>query len=64
MPSYVAKRLNGRGLGSLRAHENRTRHHVDVATRSDLTREITVVDQLGVTQKPTNLEVCWEIDMD
>ena len=38
-----------------------TRNHVDVETASDLTRGMTVVDRLGVTKKPANVEVCWEI---
>lgn len=39
-----------------------TRHFVDVETSSALTRGMTVVDQLGVTRKPPNVEVCWAID--
>jgi purine nucleosidase len=42
----------------------RSRHNVDVETDSEITRGMTVVDQLGVTNRPTNLEVCWEIDVD
>ena len=41
----------------------RSRHYVDVETASDLTRGMTVVDRLGVTKKPANVEVCWEIDI-
>jgi purine nucleosidase len=39
----------------------RSRHYVDIETASDLTRGMTVVDRLGVTKKPANIEVCWEI---
>lgn len=42
----------------------RSRHNVDVETDSEITRGITVVDQLGVTNRPVNIEVCWEIDVD
>lgn len=42
----------------------RSKHYVDVETHSDLTRGMTVVDHLGVTNKPANLDVCWEIDVD
>jgi purine nucleosidase len=38
-------------------------HYVEVETRSELTRGMTVVDQLGVTKKPVNAEVCWAIDV-
>lgn len=51
-------------------------HYVDVEVDSDLTRGMTVVDQLGVTGEPrnravwgdlrqgeTNVTVCWEIDV-
>ncbi len=40
-----------------------SRHFVDVETLSELTRGMTVVDQLGVTKKPANVDVCWEIDV-
>ena len=40
----------------------RGRHFVDVETRGELTRGMTVVDEIGVTNKPANIEVCWEID--
>jgi purine nucleosidase len=36
---------------------------VDVETVSDVTRGMTVVDQLGVTNKKANIEVCWKIDV-
>lgn len=36
-------------------------HYVDVAC-DELTRGMTVVDELGVTNKEPNIEVCWEID--
>jgi purine nucleosidase len=38
-------------------------HYVDVETRSELTRGMTVVDELGVLNKDPNIEVCWEIDI-
>lgn len=38
-------------------------HYVDVETSSELTRGMTVVDQLGVTKKTPNVEVCWKIDV-
>ncbi|MGB0034593.1 MAG: nucleoside hydrolase [Candidatus Acidiferrales bacterium] len=37
-------------------------HYVDVETESELTRGMTVVDQLGVTKQPPNIEVCWKMD--
>lgn len=40
----------------------RGRHFVDVETDSELTRGMTVVDHIGVTNKPPNIEVCWKID--
>ncbi len=40
----------------------RSWHYVDVACQ-DPTRGMTVVDQLGVTKKDANIEVCWEIDI-
>ncbi len=40
----------------------RGEHYVDVETHSELTRGMTVVDELGVTNKPPNIEVCWESD--
>ncbi len=40
----------------------RSKHFVDVETQSDLTRGMTVVDELGVTEQVANIEVCWEID--
>lgn len=41
----------------------RSFHYVDVSCDADLTRGMTVVDQLGVTNNEPNLEVCWEIDV-
>lgn len=51
-------------------------HYVDVETRSDLTRGMTVVDKLNVAadernratwtplvQRPPNAKVCWQIDV-
>jgi purine nucleosidase len=53
-----------------------SKHHVTVETNSDLTRGMTVVDQLGVAKDgrnraiwgslvdgPPNVTVCWEIDI-
>ena len=40
----------------------RGKHYVDVEYISELTRGMTVVDELGVTNKPPNIEVCWESD--
>lgn len=39
------------------------KHYVDVETISELTRGMTVVDELGVMNKEPNIEVCWEIDI-
>jgi len=41
----------------------RGKHFVDVETVSDVTRGMTVVDQLGVTKKEPNIEVCWQINV-
>ena len=40
----------------------RRMHFVDVACDLELKRGMTVVDQLDVTGKRPNLEVCWAID--
>jgi len=40
----------------------RSAHYVDVACDVELTRGMTVVDQLGRIDKAPNIEVCWEID--
>ena len=53
-----------------------SRHHVEIETESDLTRGMTVVDQLGVAhwdhnqavwgellEDGSNVTVCWEIDI-
>jgi purine nucleosidase len=40
----------------------RSLHYVDVSCDGELTRGMTVVDQIGVTEKEPNIEVCWEID--
>lgn len=40
----------------------RREHYVDVSCADEVTRGMTVVDQLGVTNKDPNLEVCWAID--
>jgi purine nucleosidase len=39
-------------------------HFVDVACADELTRGMTVVDQLNVTGKTPNIEVCWAIDFE
>jgi purine nucleosidase len=41
----------------------RSAHHVDVSCDDELTRGMTVVDQLGVTGHLPNVDVCWEIDV-
>lgn len=38
-------------------------HYVEVETNSELTRGMTVVDELGVLNKNPNIEVCWSIDI-
>lgn len=40
----------------------RSWHYVDIACADELTRGMTVVDQLNVTKGRPNVEVCWEID--
>jgi purine nucleosidase len=40
----------------------RSWHYVDIACGDELTRGMTVVDQLNVTGQRPNVEVCWEID--
>jgi purine nucleosidase len=40
----------------------RRMHYVDVSCHDELTRGMTVVDQLGVTGNTPNMEVCWAID--
>jgi purine nucleosidase len=40
----------------------RSWHHVAIACADELTRGMTVVDQLNVTQERPNVEVCWAID--
>jgi purine nucleosidase len=41
----------------------RKKHYVDVETQSEVTRGMTVVDELGVLNKQPNIEVCWAIDI-
>ena len=41
----------------------RAKHYVDVEIHSEVTRGMTVVDELGVLNKPANIEVCWAIDV-
>ena len=40
----------------------RSRHYVDVACADELTRGMTVVDELHVTGNAPNIDVCWEIN--
>ncbi len=40
----------------------RSWHYVDVSCNEELTRGMTVVDELGVLQHKPNLEVCWAVD--
>ncbi len=40
----------------------RGKHFVDVETQSELTRGMTVVDELGVLNKESTAEVCWAIN--
>jgi purine nucleosidase len=40
----------------------RAKHYVDVEIQSDLTRGMTVVDELNVLNMKPNIEVCWAID--
>jgi purine nucleosidase len=40
----------------------RSKHFVDIETASELTRGMTVVDEIGVTNKSPNAEICWTID--
>ena len=40
----------------------RSWHFVEIACADELTRGMTVVDQLNVTNQRPNVEVCWEID--
>lgn len=40
----------------------RSWHYVEIACGDELTRGMTVVDQLNVTNQRPNVEVCWEID--
>ena len=41
----------------------RSWHFVDVACHEELTRGMTVVDQLNVTKNHPNIEVCWQVDV-
>jgi purine nucleosidase len=41
---------------------SRQRHFVEIERTSELTRGMTVVDQIGVKNQPPNIEVCWAID--
>jgi purine nucleosidase len=43
---------------------DRSRHYVDVSCDEELTRGMTVVDEMHVTQKEPNIDVCWEIDIE
>jgi purine nucleosidase len=41
----------------------RSWHYVDVSCNDELTRGMTVVDELGVTKNQPNIEVCWKVDV-
>jgi len=41
---------------------NHSQHFVDVSCDEHLTRGMTVVDQLNVTDNPPNISVCWTLD--
>ena len=40
-----------------------SKHYVDVVCHDEVARGMTVVDQLFVTHKEPNINVCWEIDV-
>jgi len=40
-----------------------SKHFVDIETISEMTRGMTVVDELNVTKKEPNVDVIWEIDV-
>jgi purine nucleosidase len=40
----------------------RSRHHVEIEISSEVTRGMTVVDEIGVTNKPANADICWAMD--
>jgi len=40
----------------------RSRHHVEIEIASEVTRGMTVVDEIGVTNKPANADICWAMD--
>lgn len=39
-----------------------TRHFVTVETSSEVSRGMTLVDELNKTKEPPNMDVCWEIE--
>jgi purine nucleosidase len=39
-----------------------SRHHVEIEIASEVTRGMTVVDEIGVTNKPPNADICWAMD--
>jgi purine nucleosidase len=41
----------------------RSRHFVDVACAEEVTRGMTVVDELNVTGREANMDVCWGVDV-
>lgn len=45
-----------------RACLDRSKHYVDISCDTDLTRGMTVVDQLNVTHQSPNATVCWSLD--
>jgi len=40
----------------------RSRHHTEIEIASEVTRGMTVVDEIGVTNKPPNADICWAMD--
>jgi len=42
--------------------QQRSHHYVDISCNAELTRGMTVVDQLNVTNLPANVSVCWSLD--
>lgn len=43
--------------------KSQSKHYVDVVCHDEVTRGMTVVDQLFVTKQEPNINVCWEIDV-
>ena len=40
----------------------RSRNHVEIEIASEVTRGMTVVDEIGVTNKPPIADICWAMD--